>query len=67
MQRLGIPDETVSEGKSIMLLDGSDAFRRMPLEKSAQYGISPVNTASNLGADLRWLNACDKQGVDKEI
>ena len=65
----------VSEGTSIVLLDGSDAFRRMTLEKSAQYVISqhreelgsrPALEASS--SSKRWrLNACDEQGVDKEI
>ena len=54
VQRLGIVDVPVSEGQVTVMPGGSDAFRRMPLEKSAQYGISPVNTVRNLGADLRW-------------
>ena len=40
--------------KSNVMVDGPDAFRHMPLERSAEHGISPINSARNVGAYLWW-------------
>ena len=49
------------------MVDGPDAFRRMPLERSAEHEINPNNTARNVGPALReWLlKPCENQGVGR--
>ena len=44
----------LSKKNSNVMVDGPDAFRHMPLERSAEHGISPINSARNVGAYLRW-------------
>ena len=39
----------LSKKKSNVMVDGRDAFRHMPLERSAEHGISPINSARERG------------------
>ena len=44
----------LSKKNSNVMVDGPDDFRHMPLERSAEHGISPINSARNVGAYLWW-------------